>query len=47
MNLGLWMKMRNPIMHKTRAAERTRQNGWYRWQTQQNKKKMERRWDYR
>jgi hypothetical protein len=24
---------------KTRAAERTRQNGWYRWQTQQNKKR--------
>ena len=24
---------------KSRAAERTRQNGWYRWLTQQNKKK--------
>ena len=24
---------------KSRAAERTRQNGWYRWQTQQNKKR--------
>ena len=24
---------------KSRAAERTRQNGWYRWLTQQNKKR--------